>query len=108
MPTDDNQRDIEIIPPGDGRRQDNDAEWVAISFESGARAFKKLPLHKRILVATGWLAGVIALGLIVFLIIASAVLIWIPLLLATILIASLFVLFRRSSLRWIRRNDRSS
>lgn len=94
MPSDDNRRDIEIIPPGEKRRRDNDTEWVFISFESGAKAFQELPLHKRILFAAGWLAGVIVLGLIVFLIIASAVLIWIPLLLATILIVSLIVFFR--------------
>jgi hypothetical protein len=92
MPSD-KDRDIEIIPPGDKSRRDNDPEWVSISFGS-TNPFKDLPLHKRVLLAASWLAGAIVLGLIIFLIIASAVLIWIPLLLATILIATLIVFFR--------------
>jgi fatty acid desaturase len=95
MPSDNDKKDIEIIPPDGKRRREQDSEWVSISFDGSANPFKELPLHKRILLAAAWLAGAIILGAIVFLIIASAVLIWIPLLLATILIASLIVLFRR-------------
>ena len=95
MPSDNDKKDIEIIPPGDKRRRDNDPEWISVSFGSTSNPFKGLPLHKRILLAAGWLAGVLVLGAIVFLVIASAVLIWIPLLLATILILSLFLFFRR-------------
>jgi hypothetical protein len=94
MPSDHDKKDIEIIPPGDKRRRDNDPEWISVSFGSTSNPFKDLPLHKRILLAAGWLAGALVLGAIVFLVIASAVLIWIPLLLATILILSLFVFFR--------------
>jgi hypothetical protein len=94
MPSNDDKRDIEIIPPDGKRRRDNDPEWISISFGGTANPFKDLPLHKRILLAAGWLAGAIVLGVIVFLIIASAVLIWIPLLLAIALIVSLFVFFR--------------
>jgi hypothetical protein len=94
MPSDDKERDIEIIPPGDKRRRDDNSEWVSISFDGRANPFKDLPLHKRILLAAAWLAGVIVLGAIVFLIIASVVLIWIPLLIAMIVIVGLFLFFR--------------
>jgi hypothetical protein len=95
MPSDkDKDKDIEIIPPGDQRRRGNDPEWISISFGGSANPFKDLPLHKRILLAASWLAGAIVLAAIVFLVIASAVLIWIPLLLATILIGGLVLFFR--------------
>ena len=94
MPSNDDKRDIEIIPPDGRRPRDNEPEWISISFGGTANPFKDLPLHKRILLAAGWLAGAIIFGAIVFLIIASAVLIWIPLLLAIILVASLVVFFR--------------
>lgn len=94
MPSDKNEKDIEIIPPGEKPRRGNDPEWISISFGSNTNPFKDLPLHKRILLAASWLAGAIVLGFIVFLVIASAVLIWIPLLLATILIGGLILFFR--------------
>jgi hypothetical protein len=53
-----------------------------------------LPLHKRILLGATWLASALVLGVIVFLIVASAVLIWIPLLLAAVLITGLVIFFR--------------
>ena len=84
MPSD-KDRDIEIIPPGEQRRRNNEPEWISISFGGNANPFKDLPLHKRILLAASGLVGAIVLATIVFLVIASAVLIWIPLLLATII-----------------------
>lgn len=90
----DKDRDIEIIPPGKQRQRDNDPEWISISFGGSANSFKDLPLHKRILLAASGLVGAIVLATIVFLVIASAVLIWIPLLLATILIGGLILFFR--------------
>lgn len=95
MPTDrdKNDKDIEIIPPDrSGRR--GDEQWIHVSVGDGAKAFNDLPLHKRILLGAASLAGAVVFGLTVFLIIASAVLIWIPLLLATILIAGIFLFFR--------------
>jgi hypothetical protein len=93
MPAEKNEKDIEIIPPNRGRSQDR-AEWVHISFGDSAKAFSDLPLHKRILLGASWLAGLLVFVVIVFLILASAVLIWIPLLLATAAIASIIFLFR--------------
>jgi fatty acid desaturase len=93
MPPEKDDKDIEIIPP-DRTRRNGDAEWISISFDDSARAFRELPLHKRILLGASWLAGILIFAAIVFLIIASAVLIWIPLLLAAIFIVSLFVFFR--------------
>jgi hypothetical protein len=93
MPAEKNDRDIEIIPPNRTRSQDR-TEWVHISFGDSAKAFSDLPLHKRILLGASWLAGLFVFAVIVFLILASAVLIWIPLLLATAVIASIIFLFR--------------
>lgn len=93
MPSDKDDRDIEIIPP-DQPRQRGDREWVHISFEDSANAFKRLPLHKRILLGATWLAGILIAVTLVFLIVASAVLIWIPLLLAMALITAIVVFFR--------------
>lgn len=93
MPSDKDDRDIEIIPPGNSRQRGRE-EWIYVSFEDGAKAFRDLPLHKRILIGAAWLAGILVLGLIVFLIVASAVLIWIPLLLAGALITALVLFFR--------------
>lgn len=95
MPPDNdrNDRDIEIIPPGKSGRR-GDEQWVHVSVGEGAKAFKDLPLHKRILLGAAGLAGAIVFGLVIFLIVASVVLIWIPLLLATILIAGIFLFFR--------------
>lgn len=99
MPSDKDQRDIEIIPPDEARRRDRDTAWIHVSFDGSTKSFKDLPFHKRVLLAATWLAGLIVFGFIVFLVIASAVLIWIPLLLATILIVSLVVFFRTKFLR---------
>jgi hypothetical protein len=92
MPSNDDKKDIEIIPPGESRRGE-DSEWIYIS-DGKTNPFKDLPLHKRILLGAAWLAGALVLGVIVFLIVASAVLIWIPLLLAAITIATLVIVFR--------------
>ncbi len=93
MPSDNDKKDIEIIPPGEEPRRGKHSGRIYISFDT-AEAFKNLPLHKRILLGASWLAGAIVLAAIVFLVIASAVLIWIPLLLATILIGGLVLFFR--------------
>jgi hypothetical protein len=93
MPADKDDRDIEIIPPDRSRSQDRN-EWVRISLGHNAKAFSDLPLHKRILLGASWLAGLILFAVIVFLILASAVLIWIPLLLAAAVIASVVFLVR--------------
>ncbi len=93
MSTDKNDRDIEIIPPDrSGSRQES--EWVFVTFEDRARAYRELPLYKRILFAAASIGGLIALGVILFLILASAVLIWIPLMIATALIAAAVMFFR--------------
>ena len=93
MPQDKDQKDIEIIPPEEARRRDRNPEWIYVSFD-GANPFRDLPLHKRILLGAAWLAGVVVIGVIIFLVIASAVLIWIPLLLAIGVITALVVFFR--------------
>jgi hypothetical protein len=93
MSPDKDDRDIEIIPPGQSR-QGGREEWVYVSFEGGAKAFRNLPLHKRILLGASWLAGIGLIGVILFLIVASAVLIWIPLLLATAVITAVVLFFR--------------
>lgn len=87
------EKDIEIIPPGAKPRRDRE-DWVYVSFGDGAKDFRDLPLHKRILIGATWLAGIAVFGLIVFLIVASAVLIWIPLLLAAAVVTALVVFFR--------------
>ncbi len=93
MPTDKNDRDIEIIPPDrSGSRQES--EWVFVTFEDRARAYRELPLYKRILYAAASIGGLVALGVILFLILASAVLIWIPLMIATALIAAAVMFLR--------------
>ncbi len=89
------QKDIEIIPPDEARRRDRGPEWIHVSFDGTANPFRDLPLHKRILIGAAWLAGLLVFGFIVFLIIASAVLIWIPLLLAIAAITA-FVVFVRT------------
>ena len=94
MPQDKDQKDIEIIPPEEARRRDRNPEWIYVSFDGAANPFRDLPLHKRILLGSAWLAGIVVLGVIIFLVIASAVLIWIPLLLAIGVITALFVFFR--------------
>lgn len=93
MPSERDDKDIEIIPP-DGSRRDSRTEWGYVSFDDTAKTFKDLPLHKRLLVGAVWLAGVVVLGVIIFLIVASAVLIWIPLLLAIAVITGLVMFFR--------------
>jgi hypothetical protein len=93
MPRDDSDKDIEIIPPGQSRHH-GDSEFIYVSFGSGAKAFRDLPLHKRILLGATWLGGLVLIGAILFLIVASAVLIWIPLLLATAVITALVVFLR--------------
>jgi hypothetical protein len=93
MPSDKDDKDIEIIPPGEQQRWGRD-EWLYVSFEDGAKAFRDLPLHKRILIGASWLAGLLVVGAILFLIVASAVLIWIPLLLAGTIITAVVVFFR--------------
>lgn len=93
MPSNKDDKDIEIIPPGESHRRDRD-EWVYVSFEDGTKAFRDLPLHKRILFAAAWLGGILIVGTILFLIVASAVLIWIPLLLAMAAITAIVVFFR--------------
>lgn len=97
MSKDRDDRDIEIIPPDPHRRRE-DAEWIFISFEDRAKAFRELPLYRRVLLSAAWLGGVILLGTVVFLIVASAVLIWIPLLLAAALVTAVIV-FLRSKFR---------
>jgi hypothetical protein len=97
MSSDKDDKDIEIIPPGQSRQRGRE-EWVYVSFEDGAKAFRDLPLHKRILLGASWLAGIVLIGVILFLIVASAVLIWIPLLLATAVITAA-VLFLRARFR---------
>ena len=93
MPPEKDERDIEIIPPG-AQRKRGDPEWIHVSFEDGAKAFGQLPLHKRILLGATWLAGIVIAIALIGLIVASAVLIWIPLLLATAAIAAVVVMFR--------------
>lgn len=92
-------RDIEIIPPDSADRRQRDAEWIYISLDGDRKAFSELPLHKRILLGATWLAGLLVLGLIVFLIVASAVLIWIPLLLAAGLVTASYIFFRTRFMR---------
>lgn len=94
MPSDKNDKDIEIIPPDEAHRRDRNPEWIYVTFDRSANPFKNLPLHKRILLGAAWLAGLIVFGVIVFLIVASAILIWIPLLLAIAAITALVVFFR--------------
>lgn len=94
MPSGKDDRDIEIIPP-DQSRQRGDREWARISFENSAEAFRKLPLHKRILLGAAWLIGILITVTLIFLVVASAVLIWIPLLLTVALIAAVVVFFRK-------------
>lgn len=89
----DKDKDIEIIPPGASQRRGGE-EWIYISLDDSARAFKALPLHKRILLGLSWFAGLVVLGVILFLIVASAVLIWIPLLIAIALVTAAVVFFR--------------
>ncbi len=86
-------KDIEIIPPERSQR-DGRTEWVYVSLDDRAKAFKDLPLHKRLLLGAIWLAGAVLIGVIVFLVVASAVLIWIPLLLAIAVITGLVMFFR--------------
>lgn len=95
MPSDKNDKDIEIIPPDGARRDRRDPEWVYISANGSSYSFKDLPLHKRIMLAAAWLGGLLVIGFVIFLIVASAVLIWIPLLLAIAAITA-FVLFFRA------------
>lgn len=92
MSSDKDQKDIEIIPPGQSRRREN--EWIYISLDDTAKSFRDLPLHKRIMLGAAWLAGALLFAFIVFLIVASAVLIWIPLLLAAALITAIVLFFR--------------
>jgi hypothetical protein len=87
------EKDIEIIPPGAKPRRDRE-DWVYVSFGDDAKDFRDLPLHKRIMIGATWLAGIAVFGLIVFLIVASAVLIWIPLFLAVAVVTALIVFFR--------------
>lgn len=93
MPSQKDDNDIEIIPPGEQQRRGRD-EWVYVSFEDNAKAFRELPLHKRILMGAAWLGGLLVIATILFLIVASAVLIWIPLLLAVTIITAVVVFFR--------------
>jgi hypothetical protein len=93
MPADKHDKDIEIIPPGQSQRRGGD-EWIHISLENGAKAFRDLPLHKRLLLGAAWLGGLLVFATIIFLIIASAVLIWIPLLLATAIVTAMIVFLR--------------
>lgn len=93
MSADKNERDIEIIPPDRSERR-GDPEWIFVSFEDQARAYRELPFYKRVLFALASIGGVITLGVILFLIVASAVLIWIPLMLATALVVAAVVFFR--------------
>lgn len=92
-------RDIEIIPPDGADRRQRDAEWIYISLDGDRTAFSELPLHKRILLGATWLAGLLVFGLIVFLIVASAVLIWIPLLLAAALVTAGYIFLRTRFMR---------
>lgn len=94
MPTNKDERDIEIIPPDAPGSRSRDPEWIYVSFDGSAKAFKDLPLHKRILLWAMSIAGAVVLGVIVFLIVASAVLIWIPLMLAVAVIVGVVVFFR--------------
>jgi len=87
-------KDIEIIPPDEARRREKNPEWIYVSFDGAANPFKDLPLHKRILLGATWLTSLLIVGFIIFLIVASAVLIWIPLLLAIGVITALVVFFR--------------
>lgn len=93
MPAERDDRDIEIIPPErPGSRRES--EWVFISFGDGAKAYRELPLYKRVLFAAASLVGLVAIAAIVFLVVASAVLVWIPLMLATALIVGTIVFLR--------------
>lgn len=93
MPSDKDQKDIEIIPPDASPVGNSRTERIYISFGDSA-SFASLPLHKRILLGAAWLGGAIIFLAIVFLIVASAVLIWIPLLLAIGLITTAYFYFR--------------
>lgn len=97
MPSDRDEREIEIIPPGRTSQRD-DSEWVFIGFDDRAKAFRDLPWHKRFMLVAASIAGLIIFASVLFLIVASAVLIWIPLLLATIAITTI-TLFLRSKMR---------
>lgn len=94
MPTSKNDKDIEIIPPDGTRRGRRNPEWVYISVNGGKYSFKDLPLHKRIMLAAAWLGGLLVFGFLIFLVVASAVLVWIPLLLAIAVIAAFTLFFR--------------
>ncbi|MBX3513816.1 MAG: hypothetical protein KF826_09045 [Xanthobacteraceae bacterium] len=98
MPSDRDEKDIEIIPPDATRSGKRDPEWVYISVNGSAYSFKDLPLHKRIMLIAAWLGGLLVAGFMIFLVVASAVLIWIPLLLAIAAITA-FVLFFRTKFR---------
>jgi hypothetical protein len=93
MSSDKDDRDIEIIPPGQSRERGRE-EWIHVSFGDGAKSFRDLPLRQRILLGAAWLVGIVVIGVILFLILASAILIWIPLLLATAAITALVLFFR--------------
>lgn len=98
MPNNKDDKDIEIIPP-DRSQRDGQPEWIRISVEDGRKAFKSLPLHKRILLIASWIAGLIAVAVVVFLIAASVILIWIPLLIAIVLMVGVYVFFRTRLMR---------
>jgi hypothetical protein len=100
MPSENDKKDIEIIPPDSPRRRGPNEGRIYISIDGEARSFNELPLHKRILLGTAGIAGALILGTLVFLIIASAVLIWIPLLAAAAIVSAI-VLYVRS--RFLRR-----
>src|SRR5690349_19936685 len=95
MPSANDKQDIEIIPPDEARRRDRDADWTYISFDATANPFRGMPLHQRYLVGAIWVAALVAVALVVFLIVASAVLISSPSLIAGGIITALSLSFRR-------------
>ncbi len=92
---DKDKKDIEIIPPGEESRREREPEWIHISFDGTGKSFSEMPLHQRLLLGAASLLGAVVLAFIIFLIVASAVLIWIPLLIAIGVITTLVVFFRR-------------
>ncbi len=100
MSSKDNQKgDIEIIPPDRAGERHQQREWIHISFGPGSNVFQNLPWHKRALYALAGLAGALIFGTIVFLVLASTILIWIPLILAVGTVITVVALVRSRFLR---------
>lgn len=99
MATEPDDRDIEIIPPDRSGSRGQKPEWIYIDATGDAKSFSDIPFHKKLLLGAATLAGLVLAFTIVFLVVASAVFIWIPLLLAIGLLAAGYAFFRRRVLR---------